>query len=182
MNGNDDIRLPAQDASTLLRRRVASRRCPARSPTWSIPRRANALGNGKSTAARRDVDRAVTAARERVSPDGATRRRRSARHASGGAALILREHRDELAWLDAVDTGNPLQAMLYDVEISAAYMDYFAGLVTEIKGDTIPIGAGHAELHAARAARRHRAHRRVQSSAAVRRRASAARRSRPAIR
>src|SRR4029077_10601587 len=28
----------------------------------------------------------------------------------------------------------------YDVEISANYMDYFAGLVTEIKGDTIPIG------------------------------------------
>ena len=32
--------------------------------------------------------------------------------------------------------------MLYDVEISADYMDYFAGLVTEIKGSTIPIDAG----------------------------------------
>ena len=32
--------------------------------------------------------------------------------------------------------------MRFDVEISAAYMDYFAGLVTEIKGETIPIGAG----------------------------------------
>ncbi len=32
--------------------------------------------------------------------------------------------------------------MLYDVEISADYMDYFAGLVTEIKGSTIPIAAG----------------------------------------
>ena len=32
--------------------------------------------------------------------------------------------------------------MRFDVEISANYMDYFAGLVTEIKGDTIPIGAG----------------------------------------
>ena len=32
--------------------------------------------------------------------------------------------------------------MRFDVEISAAYMEYFAGLVTEIKGSTIPIGAG----------------------------------------
>ena len=30
--------------------------------------------------------------------------------------------------------------MRYDVEISVGYMEYFAGLVTEIKGDTIPIG------------------------------------------
>ena len=58
------------------------------------------------------------------------------------AATILREHREELAWLDAVDGGNPWQAMLYDVDISAAYMDHFAGLATEIKGATIPIGPG----------------------------------------
>ena len=32
--------------------------------------------------------------------------------------------------------------MRFDVEISAAYMEYFAGLVTEIKGSTIPIAAG----------------------------------------
>jgi betaine-aldehyde dehydrogenase len=58
------------------------------------------------------------------------------------AAALLRAHRDELAWLDATDTGNPLQAMRYDVDISAAYMDHFAGLVTEIKGTTIPIDPG----------------------------------------
>jgi len=58
------------------------------------------------------------------------------------AAAILRAHREELAWIDAVDTGNPLQAMRYDVDISAAYMDHFAGLVTEIKGSTIPIAPG----------------------------------------
>ena len=58
------------------------------------------------------------------------------------AAAILREHAQELALLEATDGGNPLQAMLYDVAISADYMDYFAGLVTEIKGSTIPIAAG----------------------------------------
>jgi len=58
------------------------------------------------------------------------------------AAAILLANADELAWLEALDTGNPFQAMRYDVEISAGYMEYFAGLVTEIKGDTIPIGPG----------------------------------------
>jgi len=58
------------------------------------------------------------------------------------AAAILNAHREELAWLDAVDAGNPLQAMLYDVDISVGYMEYFAGLVTELKGSTIPIDPG----------------------------------------
>jgi len=57
-------------------------------------------------------------------------------------AQILVANADELAWLEALDTGNPFQAMRYDVEMSVGYMEYFAGLVTEIKGDTIPIGPG----------------------------------------
>jgi betaine-aldehyde dehydrogenase len=88
-----------------------------------------------------DVDRAVTAAKQgfllwRDTP--AQQRAKAIRK----AAAILREHAEELAYLDALDGGNPLTAMLYDVEISADYMDYFAGLVTEIKGSTIPIGEG----------------------------------------
>ena len=88
-----------------------------------------------------DADRAVQAAHAafagwRDTP--AQERARCIREASA----ILRDHRDELAWLDAVDTGNPLQAMRYDVDISAAYMDHFAGLVTEVKGETIPIAPG----------------------------------------
>ncbi len=58
------------------------------------------------------------------------------------AADVLRKNAEELAWIDAMDGGNPFNAMLYDVEISASYMDYFAGLVTEMKGATIPIGPG----------------------------------------
>ena len=55
------------------------------------------------------------------------------------AAQILRDNAQELGWLDAVDGGNPFGAMVYDVELSAAYLDYFAGLVTEVKGATIPV-------------------------------------------
>src|SRR5438477_4566033 len=88
-----------------------------------------------------DVDRAVSAARAafllwRDIP--AQQRAKAIRK----AAAILRQHAEELAYLDALDGGNPLTAMLYDVEISADYMDYFAGLVTEMKGSTIPIGEG----------------------------------------
>jgi len=88
-----------------------------------------------------DVDRAVAAARAafllwRDTP--AQQRAKAIRK----AAAILRQHAEELAYLDALDGGNPLTAMLYDVEISADYMDYFAGLVTEMKGSTIPIGEG----------------------------------------
>ncbi len=88
-----------------------------------------------------DVDRAVSAARAafvlwRDTP--AQERAKAIRKASA----ILRRHAEELAWLDALDGGNPLTAMLYDVEMSADSMDYFAGLVTEMKGSTIPIGVG----------------------------------------
>jgi betaine-aldehyde dehydrogenase len=61
------------------------------------------------------------------------------------AAAILREHAESLARIEALDTGNPFSAMLYDVGISADYMELFAGLVTEIKGSTIPVGP--ASLH-----------------------------------
>ncbi len=110
-----------------------------------------------------DVDRAVQAAR------GVPR---VARHARAGrakavrrAAQILLDNADELAWLEALDTGNPFQAMRYDVEISVGYMEYFAGLVTEIKAT--PHRSEHAQLHAARAFRRRRPHRRVQPSASL---------------
>lgn len=55
------------------------------------------------------------------------------------AAAALRDHAEALAYLDAVDSGNPLQAMLYDARIGAEYMEYFAGLAHEMKGATIPI-------------------------------------------
>ena len=88
-----------------------------------------------------DVDRAVAAARAAFPAWRDTPAQERAKAIRAAAAILL-QHADELAWLEALDTGNPFQAMRFDVEISAAYMDYFAGLVTEIKGSTIPIGAG----------------------------------------
>ena len=55
-------------------------------------------------------------------------------------ATLLRKHGDELALIDAANCGNPYTEMRGDAAIAAAQMDFFAGLVTEMKGDTIPMG------------------------------------------
>jgi len=86
-----------------------------------------------------DVDAAVVAARD------AYREWRNVPPLERGRALrrfaaIVREHAEELALLDAVDCGNPWRAMVADAEIAASQIDFFAGLVTEMKGDSIPMG------------------------------------------
>uniref|UniRef100_UPI00300B2484 aldehyde dehydrogenase family protein n=1 Tax=Thalassospira sp. CH_XMU1420-2 TaxID=3107769 RepID=UPI00300B2484 len=48
------------------------------------------------------------------------------------AAAIIRANKDELARLDALDSGNSLKGMLFDVELAATLMDFFAGLATEL--------------------------------------------------
>jgi betaine-aldehyde dehydrogenase len=86
-----------------------------------------------------DVARAAGAARA-----GALAWRRTAPLAR--AAIVrkmaqrLRDNARELALLDALDCGNPVSEMGSDVMVAAALLDFFAGLVTELKGDTIPMG------------------------------------------
>ncbi|KUL96821.1 aldehyde dehydrogenase [Bosea sp. WAO] len=55
-------------------------------------------------------------------------------------AEIVRRNARELAALDAQNCGNPVTEMLGDAKIAAAQLDFFGGLVTEMKGDTIPMG------------------------------------------
>jgi betaine-aldehyde dehydrogenase len=55
-------------------------------------------------------------------------------------AQILRENAGELAMIDAADCGNPVKEMMADAQIAAAQIDFFAGLVTEVKGTSIPMG------------------------------------------
>jgi betaine-aldehyde dehydrogenase len=54
------------------------------------------------------------------------------------AAEVLRQHAKELALIDALNTGNPVAEMLGDANVAAANLDYFAGLVPMLKGETIP--------------------------------------------
>jgi betaine-aldehyde dehydrogenase len=116
---------------------------------WHAPRSGRYVdvvspGSGESLgriaeASSEDVDAAVTAARaafkewRRVAP---LERARILRR----IAEIVRQHAGELAMLDAADGGNPVREMTSDALVGAAQLDFFAGLVTEMKGASIPMG------------------------------------------
>lgn len=84
-----------------------------------------------------DVERAVQAA-EAAQPDWAARpvweRRDTLRRLCAG----IRARAAEVLPLEAADTGNTIASLGRDVEVAANYIDYFAGLGTEAKGDTVP--------------------------------------------
>jgi betaine-aldehyde dehydrogenase len=88
-----------------------------------------------------DIDAAVAAARDgfalwrRVAP---LERGRILRE----AAAIVRANAAELALLDATDCGNPVKEITIDVMIGAALLDFFAGIVSEIKGESFDTGPG----------------------------------------
>ncbi|HEX3837297.1 MAG TPA: aldehyde dehydrogenase family protein [Steroidobacteraceae bacterium] len=90
-------------------------------------------------ASRGDLDAAVAAAQRgfahwREVPAG--ERARVLRQ----AADVIRRHGAELAMLDAADSGNPYREMRKDADAAAAQVEFFAGLVTEMKGASIPLG------------------------------------------
>jgi betaine-aldehyde dehydrogenase len=100
-------------------------------------------GNGKSIAkvadaSANDVDRAVLAANEAFSKWRSTPPTQRAQLLRK-AADILRQNAQELALLDALNTGNPVAEMLSDASVAAANLDYFAGLIPMLKGETIPV-------------------------------------------
>jgi len=55
-------------------------------------------------------------------------------------ATVLRTHAEELALIDAANCGNPVREMVSDAHVAAAQVEFFAGLVTEMKGASIPMG------------------------------------------
>src|SRR5271169_124549 len=57
-------------------------------------------------------------------------------------AEVLRKNGDELAMIDAADCGNPYSEMVRDAHMGAAQLEFYAGLVTEMKGASIPMGPG----------------------------------------
>ncbi len=104
----------------------------------SNPGTGDSLGKAADSGAD-DVDAAVKAAKRafkewrRVPPLERARMLRK-------IADILRQNAGELAMIDAADCGNPLAEMISDANIAAAQIEFFAGLVTEMKGASIPMG------------------------------------------
>ena len=93
-------------------------------------------------ATEKDIDRAVTAAKSAFEE---WRRVPIAERALCLENLAQRidDHTEELALLDAVDAGNALSGMRGDMEWTAKTLRYFAGLITEIKGESSSHGPRH---------------------------------------
>lgn len=89
-----------------------------------------------------DVDAAVRAAHEAFPAWAATPPVERGRYLRKAAA-VLREHALPLAQLDSLNNGNPVSALAMDADFAADCLEYFAGLATEIKGETIPMGDGN---------------------------------------
>ena len=53
-----------------------------------------------------------------------------------GAAMRARA--SEVLPLEAADTGNTIVSLARDVEVAANYLDFFSGLGSELKGDSVP--------------------------------------------
>ncbi|TNE39481.1 MAG: betaine-aldehyde dehydrogenase [Alphaproteobacteria bacterium] len=91
-------------------------------------------------AGRRDVDKAVNAAREGFKIWAATpgvERGRVLKRAAG----LLRERRMELARVEVLDTGKPIaEAPEADVDSGADAFEFFGGLAADIKGDHHNLG------------------------------------------
>ncbi|MBM4233844.1 MAG: aldehyde dehydrogenase family protein [Gammaproteobacteria bacterium] len=87
-----------------------------------------------------DVDRAVqAAARAQIAWRG-----RSVWERAGllrALAAAIRARGKEILELETRDTGNTLAKMQADIQIAAGYLEYFAGLGSELKGETIPATA-----------------------------------------
>ncbi|CAN5366331.1 aldehyde dehydrogenase family protein [soil metagenome] len=56
---------------------------------------------------------------------------------------VLREHRDELAVLDAIDVGNTVTSMLGDADMGLDSLDYMADHAMSLGGEVIPAGPTH---------------------------------------
>ena len=86
-----------------------------------------------------DVDRAVAAAHDAFTAWKRTPPAERARLLRR-VAQVVRDNAHDLALIDAVDGGAPVHEMAMDVANAAAQLDFFAGLVTEMKGSSVPLG------------------------------------------
>src|SRR5919197_828260 len=109
-----------------------------RTATTVNPGTGESLGE-VANASKVDVDAAVASARTAFREWQETLPLERARILKA-IADIVRRHAEEIALLDAANCGNPVTEMMGDASVAAAQLEFFAGLVTEMKGASIPMG------------------------------------------
>ena len=91
-----------------------------------------------------DVDRAVKAAR--AAAEGGAWSRMSATERGrllSKLAILIADHAEELALLEARDTGKPMKQARADMVATARYFEYYGGAADKVHGDTIPFLPGY---------------------------------------
>lgn len=88
-----------------------------------------------------DVDRAVAAASQ-AQPHWAARPAAERGAMLATIATAIDRSGAELALIECVDTGKPLQQAESDVEAARRYFDFYGGLADKVRGTTIPLGDG----------------------------------------
>lgn len=58
-------------------------------------------------------------------------------------AGLVSEHREELAMLDAIDCGNPVERMRLDIDMAKTYIDGWPSLAMAMNGEVIPASQGN---------------------------------------
>lgn len=61
-------------------------------------------------------------------------------------AQFLRRDAERLAATESLDSGKPLREAVGDIETSARYFEYYAGMADKLQGDTIPLGPDFVSL------------------------------------
>ncbi len=86
-----------------------------------------------------DVDRAVSAARS-AADEGAWSRVTAADRGRllSKLARLIDDHHEELAQLEARDTGKPISLARSDITATARYFEYYGGAADKLHGETIP--------------------------------------------
>ncbi len=87
------------------------------------------------------IDSAVKRADESFRNDWRRRTPRDRAEALTRVARLVREHGEELALLESRNVGKPLAAARAEILSGADCFEYYAGAVTKITGDTIPVSA-----------------------------------------
>lgn len=89
-----------------------------------------------------DIDRAVRAARAAF--DGAWGQLSATERGRllSNVGLLILEHFDELATLEALDTGKPMKQAKADITAAARYFEYYGAAADKVHGETIPFMNG----------------------------------------
>lgn len=90
-----------------------------------------------------DIDRAVAAARRAFEGVWGNMAAVERGRLMSKLGLLILDHHEELAQIEAADTGKPLSQARADVTVCARYFEFYGGAADKLHGDTIPYLNGY---------------------------------------